>query len=165
MSQATYNQIAVYGQVLWAIVFIAALVWAWIKFLQPAVMSANDAANKRIAEAERHRDEAKASLAVLRDEIEGAERDATSIRTRSAEFAAHEREAALNEARQAGERAVRNAGGELERARAAAREAFRAELLEKALDLAKNDATKRVDAGLNAKLVGDFMSSVAKGVN
>ena len=129
------------------------------------MLTAQASTNKQLAENERHRDEAKASLDVLRSEIEGADRDAAAIRARSVEFASRERDAALAEARAAGERALRNAAGELDRARAAARENLRTELLEKALNLAKTDATARVDAGLNAKLVTDFVTSIAKGSN
>jgi len=160
-----YEQIAVWSNVACALLFYVVIVWMWLKFAQPAVLAAQANTNKQLAESERHRDEAKASLEVLRGEIEGAERDAAAIRARSLEFANHEREAALAEAREAGERALRNAAGELDRARAAARETLRTELLEKALDLAKTDATARVDAGLNAKLVGDFVASIPKGSN
>ena len=160
-----YEQIAVWSNVACALLFYVVLIWMWVKFAQPAVLAAQANTNKALAETERHRDEAKASLDVLRAEIEGADRDAAAIRARSTEFASHERDAALAEARAAGERTLRNAAGELDRARAAARESLRTELLEKALDLAKSDATARVDAGLNAKLVGDFVSSIAKGSN
>jgi len=160
-----YEQIAIWSNVVCALIFYVVIVWMWIKFAQPAVLAAQANTNKQLAETERHRDEAKASLDVLRAEIEGAARDAAAIRARAAEFAEREREAALAEARAAGERGLRNAAGELERARAAARENLRAELLEKALDLAKSDATARVDAGLNARLVGDFVASIPKGAN
>jgi len=165
MSQATYDAVALYSQIGWAVVFMIALVWASKKFAGPAVMAAQEATNRRIAEAERHRDEAKAALDVLQLEIDGAARDAAAIRARSVDFAMHERETALAEAREAGERALRNAAGELDRARAAAREALRTELLEKALDLAKTDARARIDAGYGEKLVADFVSSIAKGSN
>lgn len=160
-----YEQIAVWSNVACALLFYVVLIWLWVKFAQPAVLAAQANANKALAESERHRDEAKASLDVLRSEIEGAERDAAAIRARSTAFAQRERDAALAEAREAGERILRNAAGELDRARAAARESLRTELLEKALDMAKSDATARVDAGLNAKLVGDFVASIPKGSN
>ncbi|MDQ2991314.1 MAG: ATP synthase F0 subunit B [Candidatus Eremiobacteraeota bacterium] len=160
-----YEQIAVWSNVACALLFYVVIVWMWIKFAQPAVLTAQANANKAIAESERHRDEAKASLAVLRGEIEGAERDAAAIRARSVDFASRERDAALVEARDAGERSLRNASGELDRARVAAREDLRTELLDKALDLAKSDARTRVDAGLNAKLVGDFVATIEKGAN
>lgn len=160
-----YEQIAVWSNVACALLFYVVIVWMWIKFAQPAVLAAQANTNKLLAESERHRDEAKASLDVLRSEIKGADRDAAAIRARSVEFASRERDAVLSEAREAGERTLRNAAGELDRARAAAREDLRTELLEKALNLAKSDATARVDAGLNAKLVADFVNSIAKGSN
>jgi len=158
-----YEQIAVWSNVACALLFYVVIVWMWVKFAQPAVIAAQENANKSIAESERHRDEAKAALDVLRSEIEGARRDAAAIRERSTEFAAHERDATLAEARAAGERALKSASGELDRARAAAREKLRDELLEKALRLAKSDATARVDATLEKRLVGDFVASIGKG--
>ncbi len=165
MSQSVYDAVALYSQIGWAIVFMVVLVWASAKYIGPAVLAAQDATNRRIAEAERHRDEAKGALDVLHSEIEGAGRDAASIRSRSSDFAAHERDAMLAEARQAGERALRSADGELDRALAAARDALRTELLEKALNMAKSDARARIDAGFGERLVTDFVASIEKSAN
>ncbi len=85
------------------------LVWLWIKFIQPAIVAAQQNKNKQIAEAERHRDEAKATLESLRTEIEGAQRDADLIRQRAEDQAKREAEAIVSEAREAGERSLRNA--------------------------------------------------------
>ena len=158
-----YEQIAVWSQVISAMLFMAVLVWMWFKFIQPAVLAAQETHNKQIAEAERHRDEAKASLDALRQEIEGAKRDATLIASRANDQAVREREATIAEAREAGERQLRGAQGELDRARAAAREAFRAELLDRALLAARKEASARVDSGVNAKLVDGFVSSLSNG--
>lgn len=158
-----YEQIAVWSQVLSAVLFMAVLVWMWFKFIQPAVLAAQETHNKQIAEAERHRDEAKASLDALRQEIEGAKHDATLIASRATDQAVREREATIAEAREAGERQLRGAQGELDRARAAAREAFRTELLDRALQAARQEATARVDSGVNAKLVDGFVSSLSNG--
>ena len=74
-----YEAVALWSQVLSAILFIAVLVWMWVKFMQPAVLLAQQNANAAIAEAERHRDEAKAELASLRGEVENAQRDAIAF--------------------------------------------------------------------------------------
>ena len=155
-----YEQVAVWSQVISAVLFIVVMVWVWGKFIQPAVLAAQENHNKQLAESERHRDEAKASLEALRGEIAGAQRDAELIRARAAEQGAREKDATIAEARDAGERAVRNAAGELDRARLAARDQLRVELLERALQAAQTKAAQRVDGAVNAKLVNTFVSSI-----
>jgi F0F1-type ATP synthase membrane subunit b/b' len=157
-----YEQIATWSQVISAVVFMAVLVWLWFRFLQPAVLAAQKANNRQIAEAERHRDEARAALDALQAEIEGARRDAEAIRRRAGDQALHEREAALAQAIEAGERALRGAAGELDRARSAARGRLRVELLERALRLARSGAEKRVDARLNRQLVDRFAATLER---
>ena len=51
-----YVQIAVWSQVVSALLFMGVLVWLWFKFIQPAILGAQDRQNKQIAQAERHRD-------------------------------------------------------------------------------------------------------------
>jgi F0F1-type ATP synthase membrane subunit b/b' len=123
-------------------------------------MAAQERSNQQIADAERHRDEAKAALQTLREDIEGARHDAKLIEQRVSERADHEREALLQETTEAGERALAEAGRELERARAAARQRLRDELLESALRLARQEAAQRVDAALDARLVDRFAGSL-----
>lgn len=160
MTQSFYVQAAEWSQVVAAVLFMCVLLWLWFKFIQPAILAAQDRYNKQIAEAERHRDEAKAMLDMLRTEIEGSAHDAELIKERAAAQADREYEAAMAEAREAGERALDNARGELERARAAARERLRDELLAKALDRARSEALRRVDAPTNARLVDRFVASL-----
>lgn len=158
-----YEQIAKWSDIVSAILFLAVLVWMWMKYIAPAVMSAQANQNRQLAEAERHRDEAKAALELLRQEIDGAKHDAQLIAQRAADQAKHEADTTLAEANEAGERALRNARGELERARAAAREQLREELAAKALDLARREAENRVDGGVNARLVDRFVASLEHG--
>ena len=155
-----YEQVAIWSQVISSGLFLVVMIWIWIKWIQPAVLAAQANNNKQIAEAERHRDEAKAALEALRLETNGANRDAQLIRDRANSQGKHETEATIAEAKQAGERALRNAAGELERARAAAREQLREELLDKALASARIEAAKRVDGTVNANLVNRFVSSL-----
>jgi F-type H+-transporting ATPase subunit b len=155
-----YVKAAMWSQVVSAVVFMAVLVWLWFKFIQPAVLAAQEAHNKTIAEAERHRDEAKATLDLLKGEIELAAHDAELIKERAAAQAQREYDAAVAEATESGERALRNAGGELERARVSARDALRIELLERALAQARTEAAKRVDARVNADLVDRFTAGL-----
>lgn len=157
-----YEAIAEWSQVTSALLFMGVLVWIWIKFIQPAVLAAQVAQNAKIAEAERHRDEAKAALEGLQREIEAAQRDAVAIKERVAALMSGERETLLREAREAGERALRDAQAELSRARVAARDQLRDELIEKALAAARNIAAHRVDAGANRKLVDSFVGSLGR---
>ena len=163
MSAMDYEAIAKWSDIISAILFLAVMVWLWMKYIQPAVLSAQANQNRLLAEAERHRDEAKAAIDVLRQEIEGAKHDAQLIGQRATTQAQHESEKTVAEAKSAGERALRNAQGELDRARAAAREALREELAAKALDLARRDAQTRVDGGVNARLVDRFVASLEHG--
>ncbi len=157
-----YVAIAEWSQVASSVLFLAVLVWMWIKFIQPAVLAAQAAQNARINEAERHRDEAKSALEGLHGEIGLAQQDALAIKDRIAAFVAAEREAILREAREAGERALRDAEGELARARAAARVQLRDELVAKALGLARDTAARRMDAAAEKKLASSFVQSLER---
>jgi F0F1-type ATP synthase membrane subunit b/b' len=157
-----YIQVAIWSQVISSILFFGVLVWLWVRFIQPAVLAAQDNSNRQIAEAERHRDEAKAALDVLGGEIDGAKRDAELIVARATAQAEREYAASIAEANDMGERALRNAGGELDRARASARDQLRVELLDRALAQARTEAARRVDATMNAALVGRFTSELKK---
>ncbi|HKU68905.1 MAG TPA: hypothetical protein VJP85_14115 [Candidatus Baltobacteraceae bacterium] len=158
-----YTAIAEYSQIASAVLFVIAMAWIWVKFIQPAVISAQQNANAQLAQAERHRDEAKAQLDSLRGETDAAKRDAIAIKQRVEAQARAECEAIVDEARRAGERAVANAQGELGRARIAARERLRDELLDQALTLARAQAEQRVDGAVNARLVGTFLNNLEHG--
>lgn len=155
-----YEQVAAWSQVASAVLFVAAMVWIWIKWIQPAVIAAQANANALISEAERHRDEAKAQLEALAGEAEKARRDAETIKQRVDAQAQSEREAIVRECREAGERALRNAQGELDRSRAAARQRLRDEILDQALAAARIKAAEHVDAGVNGRIVGAFLNSL-----
>lgn len=158
-----YTAIAEYSQIASAVLFVIVMVWIWVKFIQPAVIVSQQNANAQLAEAERHRDQAKAQLDGLHGEIENAQRDAAAIKQRVAAQAKAECEAMVVEARAAGERAVQSAQGELDRARAAARGRLRDELLDQALTLARTEAQRRVDARVNEQLVGTFLTHLEQG--
>ena len=158
-----YEQLAKWSDIVSALLFLGVMVWLWMKYIAPAVLAAQANQNRQLAEAERHRDEAKAALDLLRQEIEGAKHDAQLISQRAADQAKHESETTIAEANEAGERVLRNARGELDRARAAAREQLREELAAKALDLARTQAESRVDGGVNARLVDRFVASLEHG--
>ena len=160
-----YEEIAKWSDIVSALLFLAVLVWLWFKYIQPAVLAAQVKSNELIKLAERHRDEAKAAIDLLHHEIEGAQHDAGSIRERAQGQAQREADAIVADANTTGERALRNAQGELERARAAARQELRDEFAGRALDLARSQAQTRVDGALNGKLVAAFMASLERSAN
>jgi F0F1-type ATP synthase membrane subunit b/b' len=155
-----YLEISIWSQVVSSILFLGALVFIWNKWIQPVVMAAQARSNAQIAESERHRDEAKGALGALRQEIDSARRDADLIEQRAELHAQRERESIIKDATEAGERALRDAGGELERARSAARLQLRDELLDRALEIARHDAVRRVDSALDSRLVERFVGSL-----
>lgn len=159
---AFYVEAALWSQVVSAVLFLGVLGWLWFKYLQPAILTAQERHNKQIAQAERHRDEAKATLEMLRNEIGGAQRDAELIRERAEAQAQREHAATVAEARDAGERAVHGAQGEFARALAAARDRLRVEMLEKALARAREDAALRVDERANTEIVDRFVTTLER---
>jgi F0F1-type ATP synthase membrane subunit b/b' len=157
-----YFEVAVWSQVASSVLFIGALAFVWFRWLLPLFLAAQDRSNRQIAEAERHRDEANAALETLRGEIDSARHDAELIAQRVGERADHEREALLKETTDAGDRALADAGRELERARAAARQQLRDQLVEAALRLARTDAAQRVGPASDARIVDRFLGSMER---
>ena len=158
-----YDAIAFWSQIAGFVLFALALVWAWNKFLTPALTASAKASNERIALAERHREEMQAAVESLRHAIDGAKLDAEAMIVRVKERAQHEHDAILAEAKDAGERSVRSADGELARSRMAAREQLRETLASKALDIARTSANMRIDSSINARLVREFIEQVSRG--
>lgn len=155
-----YIKIAIWSQVVSSIIFLAVLAYMWFRWILPVVMAAQQRSNRQIAEGERHRDEVKAALDSLRAEIETARHDAHLIEERATARAEHERQALVREATEAGERALTEAGRELERARAAARQRLRDELVASALQIAREDAARRVGPALDARFIERFTGSL-----
>ena len=162
MSDDFYQALATWSQVVGSLAFIVALVWLFVKFIRPALESAQAQRNAQLAEAERERDEAKAQVAVAQAELAAAEGEVRAIAARAAADAAREHERIVGEAKAEGERRIRNADGELARARTAAREALRGDLVAKALEIARASAAK-IDAPTNAKIVGGVVETIERG--
>jgi len=155
-----YITIAIWSQIVSSVVFLGVLVFLWFRWILPVVLAAQERSNKQIAEAERHRDEVKAALEMLRREIETAHHDAELIEQRVAARIEHERQAALEEANEAGERALTDARRELERALAAGRRRLRDDLVAHALSLAREDANRLAGPALDARFVERFAGSL-----
>jgi F0F1-type ATP synthase membrane subunit b/b' len=152
-----YESLALWSEVLGAVAFLVVLVVGFMKYLTPAVAAATAARNAGLRDAEARRDKAKADVAAARAELETAEQDAISIRARGVEDASREREKIVAEATSSGEHAVHSAEGELDRARMAGSDALRADIVARALEIAREQAPKRVSAGMQSGLMADVV--------
>jgi len=162
VNQAFYEQVALWSQVLGRVGFLTIVVWCWFRFVTPAVIVARDRKNAELLEAERRRDAAKTEVEAARRELEIAGADAAAIHARAERDALRTRERIVSEAAVEGDRVVRNAGGELERSRLAARERLRGELLARALEIARESA-RQVGDETDRRLMSDVISSLESG--
>ncbi len=162
MSDAFYEQLAIGSQVVASVLFLVVLVILWNRYVSPAVIASQTRKNTELAESEARRDAARAETEVARGEIARAEDDARTIRARGEADAKRTREAILAAANAEGERLVRNADGELDRGRAAARDRLRTDMLEKAMQIAR-EASLHLDEATNRRLVGEAVDSAERG--
>jgi F0F1-type ATP synthase membrane subunit b/b' len=149
-----YEQLAQWSEIIGGFAFVVVAILLFRKYLLPAVRGAQVSSNAVLINAEARRDELKTLVVKARAEVEAADADARSIKTRTAADAERERERIIAEARADGERVVANAQGELGRARAAAQAQLRGEFIARAVELARSRADSRIDAPTNARLVG-----------
>lgn len=155
--------IAQISQIAGALIFLILAVVLWNKFLAPAVKNYTAAKNAEIHECEERRERMRRELEAAQAEVANAEADAKEIRGRMDVIVNRERTASLGSANAEAERIVRNAEGELGRARLAARDRLRIEFIEKALLKARAEAVERVDAPTNARLVNATVDDLAGG--
>lgn len=160
---AFFENVALWSQVLGAVAFFVVLILLFRKYLIPAVKANQDARNAEIAETEARLARMQAEGAKARGELERADQDAAQIRARMAGTVRADREHILAEAKADGERLVHNAEGELERARLAARDRLRVEFIEKALVQARAQASSRVSADLDGRLVESTVDALVRG--
>ncbi|HEY6237515.1 MAG TPA: ATP synthase F0 subunit B [Candidatus Elarobacter sp.] len=158
-----FVQIALWSQVAGSVAFLIVLILLFRKYLIPAVDANEKARNAQLAEAEARRTRIQTEAAQARGEIEVADRDAAEIRTRVVRVIERDHAHAVAEATAEGERLVRNAEGELERARLAARDRLRIELIEKALAKARAQAAGRVSDAVDKALVDKTVADLARG--
>ena len=160
---AFFETVALWSQVAGAVAFLVVLVLLFRKYLIPAVKANEQARNAEIVDAEKRLARMREDCARARNEVETADRDAAEILSRVERVVAHDREHALAEATAEGDRLVRNAQGELARARLVARDRLRIEFIEKALARARAEAPAGLDAGLNAELVQRTVDDLVRG--
>lgn len=162
MSDAFYESLATYSQVVASLLFIVVMVVIWRRFIAPAVIASQERKNAELLESEARRDAARAETEVAQREIATADTEARAIRARAEIDAKAVRDRILRDAHSEGARLVRNADGELDRGRAAARENLRNDLLEKAMQIAR-DASAHLDESTNRRLVGEAVDTAERG--
>jgi F-type H+-transporting ATPase subunit b len=162
VTDAFYDALATWSQVVGSIAFIIVLVWLFVRFVVPAVAASQERKNAELAEAERRRDAAGETVEAARREVETASGEATAILQRVDGDVVRERELILREARDDGERVVRNADGELGRARMAARDRLRTELVAQALRIAR-EAAAGVGSADNDRIVAGIVNQIERG--
>jgi F-type H+-transporting ATPase subunit b len=155
-----YEQLAQWSEIVGGFAFIVVAIVLFQKYVLPAVRTAQVARNADLVNAEERRDALKAEIVKARAELEAADRDARSIKDRAAADGQRERERLVAEAKADGEHTVVNAENELARARRAAQAQLRTEFVERALQLARSTADSRIDAAVNARLVGSTVQTL-----
>ena len=158
-----YEAIALWSQVVAAVLFAVVVVVGFIKYITPAIEKATAAKNEEIRESERRRDEALKDVEAARAAFAQAAEDGKRISERIRHDARLEAQGIVVEANADAERLVRNARGELARCRVAARDRLRIELIEKALTQARTMAAQRIDANTDTKLVERFIGELERG--
>jgi F0F1-type ATP synthase membrane subunit b/b' len=161
MSDAFYESLAVWSQVLGSFAFIIVLVWLFVRFVAPAVVASQQRKNAELAEAERRRDAARLDVEAARAERTSADASVAGILDRAKRDSERERERLVADANAEGERLIRNAEGELGRARYAARSRLRTELIAKAVEIAQA-AAERLDADENAAVIRRVLQAIER---
>ncbi len=155
--------LAQFSQIIGAVVFLIAIVWIWSKFIAPGVKSYQQAKNAELAQAEARREQMRKDVEAARAEVAGADEDCREIRARIDIVNERDKRKTVELAKHEAERIVRNAEGELERARLAARDRLRIEFIEKALAKARADAPARVTGSTDRALVQSTVDDLARG--
>ncbi|MBV9103750.1 MAG: hypothetical protein JO060_09165 [Candidatus Eremiobacteraeota bacterium] len=161
MNAVSYEELARWSQVAGSVVFIALLVYVFVRFVKPAIIGAQEQKNAELEEIVRRRDAARDDVSLAERELQTVSGYCDGIRERAERDAERERERILVDANAEGERVVRNAEGELERARGTARDRLRHDLLAKAVQIAREGA-KTLDAGTSERLVADVLQTVER---
>jgi F-type H+-transporting ATPase subunit b len=156
-----YEAIALWSQVVAAVVFAALFVIGFMRFLTPTIEHMTAAKNDEIRENEKRRDEAAQRVAAARAEIAQATADGARIKEHIERDARREAAIIVATAHSEAQRLVRNAHADYERSRVAARDRLRIEMIDKALAAARKTVAARIDEKAEATLVGRFIEDLA----
>ncbi|HTX04042.1 MAG TPA: hypothetical protein VMD07_10205 [Candidatus Acidoferrales bacterium] len=157
-----YVAIALWSQVIAAVVFAALIVIGFIRFLTPTIQRMTAAKNDEIRENEKRRDAAVQRVAAARAAIAEATADAARIKEHIEHDARREAAIIVATAHSEAQRLVRNAHADYERSRVAARDRLRVEMIEKALASARRTVLDRIDEKAEATLVGRFIDELER---
>jgi F-type H+-transporting ATPase subunit b len=157
-----YEAIALWSQVIAAVVFAVLIVLGFVHFITPAINRSTQLKNEEIRENERRRDEAVRAVEEARAELARAQADGQRIRASIEHDAQREAAMIVAGAHSEAQRLIRNARGEMERERLAARDTLRVELIEHALNAARKEAARRIDAATDAMLVDRFVTELER---
>ena len=158
MSDAFYEGVAVWSQVVASILFIIVMMVLWVRLIAPAVLASQARKNAELADSEARRDAAREEIDAAQREVRAAEEQARSILARAQSDANRISEKIVNDANAEGARLVANAGGELERSRSVANDDLRASLLERAIAIARG-AAAGLDSATDKRLVDETVAT------
>jgi F-type H+-transporting ATPase subunit b len=165
VTQAQYEAIAVWSEILASVLFIIAMIWIFAKWVRPAVIAAEAKKNADLLTAEHQRNEARDEVSNAQRRLAEANAEVESIQARARADGQRERDRILADARVEGERVVHNANGELARGRVASRESYRDELLRDALRIATERAGREIDETANFGIVKRVLDAVDANVS
>lgn len=155
--------LAQWSQIAGAAIFVVVTIAVWRRWIAPAIQNYQDAKNADLAAAEARRDRMRSEADEARADAEQAEAEARTIGERAKSDADAERKRILAEAQEESERLVRNANGEIARARMAARDRLRIEFIEKALIRARSQAADTLDDAANESLIEETVDTLVRG--
>jgi F0F1-type ATP synthase membrane subunit b/b' len=163
MESSFFESLAAWSEIVGGVAFVIVAVILFRKLGLPLIANAETARNAELQNTEHRREQLRAEVSKARGLVEEADREALAIAERAGADARREAEAIVAGARADGARLVANAEGELERARNAARDHLRIELIEQALLRARSLAGERVNADVDARLVAKTVDDLASG--
>ena len=155
--------LAQWSQIAGAAIFVVVTIAVWRRWIAPAIQNYQEAKNTDLAAAEARRDRMRSEADEARADAEQAEAEARTIGERAKSDADAERKRILAEAQEESERLVRNANGEIARARMAARDRLRIEFIEKALIRARSQAADTLDDAANESLIEETVDTLVRG--
>ncbi|MDE2572758.1 MAG: hypothetical protein KGM44_09590 [bacterium] len=144
------------------VVFVALLVWLWMKYARPQLEAASEAENARIMAIEEALAKAKADAEAAREARRAADAERDQILRNAEESGVRDVAQQISDAEAQAGRIRAYAEGEVERQRYAASVQLRIEMIEEALAKARADAASRGDEALQASLVQRFLDDLAR---
>jgi len=144
------------------VVFVAALVYGWNKIGVSMLTAQQEAQNKSVEDAARHREEAERSLRDAQAELETAKTDAK----RMVEFGAAQAQRLVSderaEAQEHSKRILAHAAGELDRERYRVRRELLEETVERAHEQAQSIVKRELDPARQRALVERLMTDLER---